>query len=911
MPEKKDIKRERSIFFTILIPMLFLLIVEGFLFAGIIAASGVMDRLNQNDRDIIDRQLENRKQYLESYLVDTVSDLSKISDTVNTRLKALISEGVIDMETFDDTAADVTPLLQDVTDELIRTMRDKHASGIFLIITTEDLTDAYEKGDLGMMPGIYIRDLDPGANPSPKNDDLLFKCAPTGIVRSFGITSDTGWKPMFTFNERYHDYDFEFLYRPLQTARDDNAPSHRASDYAHWSVSHLFEDNEESLVYSIPLILDDGTKYGVIGVDLTISYLQSLMPHRELFSNSVGTYVLATEQSDEPNLPLMDGEADVHPAIVSGLDGIEGISHGSVIHISKTSPDGFRAEIGGVPYYIGVETFRIYNSASPVKHDRWLLLGAVTENDLGAFSNQIIERIMLSAFLMIIFGVFGSILIGRRISNSVKGLSDEVANAKAGNGTIPELSRTGISEIDQLTGAITELSHDIEEVKALERKRIEHERDHDLLTGLMNRRCFYRVAEKIFATPEYLDHAAVVMLDLDDLKDINDSYGHTWGDTYIRHAASTFEESVPENTIVARVSGDEFFILYYGYEDYDEIDRHIETLRKGIRDSEFVLPGGNTGRVNASGGVAKCPVDSNEFTMLMRLADFAMYQAKLTEKGRIVDFDSSAYMKQSSVSGAMKEFDRILADNSLITYHFQPIFSASTGGIFACEALMRVSMNMLKSPGDVLQMARQLNRLKEVERFTWIRTLECYGALSERGAVAKGTKLFINSVANIALNMDELNRIASDFAPLIPDVVIEITEAELMDEEATRVKRMMPGFGGDFALDDYGSGYNSQKTLLALNPKYIKVDISIIRDIDSSSDKQRLVTNVVSYAHERDMFIIAEGIETRGELNMCIELGVDLLQGFFLARPGEAPPPISEDALAVINSHADRKVPKY
>jgi len=106
-----------------------------------------------------------------------------------------------------------------------------------------------------------------------------------------------------------------------------------------------------------------------------------------------------------------------------------------------------------------------------------------------------------------------------------------------------------------------------------------------------------------------------------------------------------------------------------------------------------------------------------------------------------------------------------------------------------------------------------------------------------------------------------------------------------------------------FALDDYGSGYNTEINLLELHPYFIKVDISIVRDIDSDYNKQQIVNNIVTYAHKRDMLVVAEGLETAKELEMVLELGVDLLQGYFLARPGETPPAISEDALRIIREH--------
>ena len=131
-------------------------------------------------------------------------------------------------------------------------------------------------------------------------------------------------------------------------------------------------------------------------------------------------------------------------------------------------------------------------------------------------------------------------------------------------------------------------------------------------------------------------------------------------------------------------------------------------------------------------------------------------------------------------------------------------------------------------------------------------------------------------------------------------MVVEITEEEAIDYKALEKKRNAPGFSGMFALDDYGSGYSNENTLLQLAPRFVKVDITIIRGIDTSPDKQQILRNVVAYAHPRSMKIVAEGVETAAELRTVIELGADLLQGYFLARPAIVPGDIAPEAVAII-----------
>ena len=160
--------------------------------------------------------------------------------------------------------------------------------------------------------------------------------------------------------------------------------------------------------------------------------------------------------------------------------------------------------------------------------------------------------------------------------------------------------------------------------------------------------------------------------------------------------------------------------------------------------------------------------------------------------------------------------------------------------------------------------------------------------------------LFVNSIASQYMNHDESVAYVEQYSFLQNRIVIEITEEESLDLTALQQKREMLGFSGVFALDDYGNGYSNEKTLLELAPAYIKLDLSIIRDIDSDPDKQQIVENIVSYAHQRGMKIIAEGLETPAELLKVLELDVDLLQGYFLAKPSAVPKPVSAESVAVI-----------
>lgn len=458
------------------------------------------------------------------------------------------------------------------------------------------------------------------------------------------------------------------------------------------------------------------------------------------------------------------------------------------------------------------------------------------------------------------------------------------------DGKVRYLRSSTTQEGDRLVGLLEDVT-----AATLERKQIERERDSDMLTRLYGRHGFRREADELFAQPERMKQAALLMLDLDNLKTINDRFGHAFGDLYLQKAAGCFQENTPENALCARIGGDEFVVLYYGFDEKEEITACLQRLEQAIREIEFVLPGGQNMGLSVSAGYSWYPQDSNIPSMLLKYADFAMYQVKRTKKGRFLEFDKKAWEQQKNEDQSRIEFHQML-ETRKISYHFQPIFRALNGEVYGYEALMRVDMPNLGNPEVVLQIAKEEGRMAEIERLTMFVATENYMDLLRKGLASEDAFLFLNSIANDDMTLEEEREYHERFGEIQNRIVVEITETENMELSLIRKKSMAEGFSGSFALDDYGSGYNSELNLLNLNPRYVKVDVTIVRNLDTDENKQQIVKNIVSYAHQRDMMIIAEGIETEAELKKLLELDVDLLQGFFLARPGAVPPALSEDA---------------
>lgn len=228
------------------------------------------------------------------------------------------------------------------------------------------------------------------------------------------------------------------------------------------------------------------------------------------------------------------------------------------------------------------------------------------------------------------------------------------------------------------------------------------------------------------------------------------------------------------------------------------------------------------------------------------------------------------------------KFDRMLEKNTFC-YNFQPIVDAKTGDIFAYEALMRSPKEVGLNPREILKYAEISQKLYSIEYFTFYNTLRIYHENREKFA---GRKMFINSIPSVMLTEKDLGEMTEKFGDITKNTVVEILEDdEDTKESCVYFERIRDRFGCGIAIDDYGSGYSNEMKLLNNNPNVIKIDISLISSIDSDMKKQLLVSNIIQFASKYGIKVLAEGVETKEELETLIELGIDLLQGFYLARP--------------------------
>lgn len=257
---------------------------------------------------------------------------------------------------------------------------------------------------------------------------------------------------------------------------------------------------------------------------------------------------------------------------------------------------------------------------------------------------------------------------------------------------------------------------------------------------------------------------------------------------------------------------------------------------------------------------------------------------------------------KASLSTRKNDYKRfgILVESNLFKYHFQPIVYAKNGDVFGYEALMRTDESIGFNPLEVLNIAREYGRLYDIEKATLFNVMTRYVAEQEK---FENKKVFINCIPGHFLNEEDNHKFSEEYAEYIDNCVFEITEQDtITDNELSTIRHIgnLTGYNS-IAVDDYGTGHSNIINLIKYKPEIVKIDRFLMTDIHMDESKQMIVKGVIDFARLNNIKVLAEGIETEEELRMVIELGVDLIQGYYTGRPSYEPvQQIDSDVKAII-----------
>ena len=386
--------KEHTIFVTIFAALMVMLVIMVMLMASAIGVSGVTLRLDENAVDILDKQVENRARYIETQL-QQAQDLTELSSFINDTARKMLDEGTISLDTLDSTGGESLPLLEAAAPRLLKALRAKQVSGVFLILNTHDFTDR-TSGD--RLPCVYLRDLDPEAASSADNSDVMFERAPAELVQAFGITTDKAWTPAQQYLEREED---AFYVRPFQAAYKSGEQTGAAADYGRWTTLPytLLGDDREAIAYAQPLILDDGTVYGVLGIEMLESYMDTKLPWDELQNDHHGSYLLASTTSD-----LRGEELQIHVTANTGEQTTALQKEGWELTLHRAK-GYWHYPSGGANQVVSIRQISLYNRNAPFSGERWLLIGVVGRNDLFRFSQSVTNLVSFAILLTLGFGL--------------------------------------------------------------------------------------------------------------------------------------------------------------------------------------------------------------------------------------------------------------------------------------------------------------------------------------------------------------------------------------------------------------------------------------------------------------------------------------------------------------------------
>jgi diguanylate cyclase (GGDEF)-like protein/PAS domain S-box-containing protein len=422
--------------------------------------------------------------------------------------------------------------------------------------------------------------------------------------------------------------------------------------------------------------------------------------------------------------------------------------------------------------------------------------------------------------------------------------------------------------------------------------RIEFLAFHDTLTELPNRALFEQLlAQSLERARRNGTGVAVLSLDVDGLKLVNDALGHDAGDELLRRTADSLRSSIRKADMAARVGGDEFAVLAPDLPlSGDPAQALAAAERVALRVQESLRRPLNLQRrqiyASTSIGISVFPVDADDAASLIRNADAAMYQAKRTEPGSYVVFSGRAGTMRETL--ALTNRLRRAAREHRWALEYQPIIDLERGAIVAAEALLRLPQGRSRVVPAVefIQMAEEMGLMGPVTE--WVMATVCRQILSwRRAGVRFGVTFNLSARQLWDPSLPDMVLRQLDGAGIDPSVVTaEVTESAVMTQDhAPMVLRTLHDAGIRIAIDDFGTGYSSLSRLRELPVDVVKIDRSFIRDLPDDGDARTIVRAMIQLVRSLEIVPLAEGIETDPQLEFLSDQGCELGQGFLFARP--------------------------
>jgi diguanylate cyclase (GGDEF)-like protein/PAS domain S-box-containing protein len=419
-------------------------------------------------------------------------------------------------------------------------------------------------------------------------------------------------------------------------------------------------------------------------------------------------------------------------------------------------------------------------------------------------------------------------------------------------------------------------------------EHIEYLAYHDELTGIPNRAHFQRAFEHAIATSQRQGmNTALMLVDLDRFKNINDIVGHETGDQLLKQVAARLRTCLRDGDVLARLGGDEFVILMQDASSIDAVSAVANKILEAtsrplvIDEQEFLI--------TASIGISTSPHDGTDLKTLLRNSDVAMYRAKESGKNGFQffspDMDAHGRERLSIESALGRALER-----SEFMLHFQPKMQVSSRNVAGMEALVRWHNpeKGLMQPGEFIAIAEETGMIVPIG--DWVLIEACSQGQALRAAGYRNLRVAVNLSVRQLYDEGLARRVSQALARTgfpAENLELEITESMVMRdaEDAIKVLQALRDTGVRIAIDDFGTGYSSLAYLKRFPIDCVKIDRSFIRDLPEDRDDASITRSIIAMAHNMELEVVAEGVETVPQLDFLRAHGCDEIQGFLFSKP--------------------------
>jgi diguanylate cyclase (GGDEF)-like protein/PAS domain S-box-containing protein len=450
-----------------------------------------------------------------------------------------------------------------------------------------------------------------------------------------------------------------------------------------------------------------------------------------------------------------------------------------------------------------------------------------------------------------------------------------------------ELEQRVVERTAELASANTQLQEEVFERMRAE-QRVWHIAHHDSLTGLPNRALLHdRLRQALAQAQRGRYRVAVMFLDLDRFKTVNDTLGHAIGDELLKHVAERLKGVVRAVDTVSRLGGDEFVVVLHEMSSPDDVVQVAEKILGALAPAVDIA--GHSLRATSSIGISMFPDDGDEAIALMKCADAAMYQAKAAGRNNF-QFFARKMNDQATHFFALENRLRTAVETGGLELRYQPLIDWSRRAVCGMEALVRWNdpERGLVEPVEFIPIAEETGLIVPIGEWVLSAALEQNRAWQQAGRPQLPISVNLSARQFRQKDLvDTLRRILADTGQPARLLELEITETTLMqDIDETRARlQEISAMGVQLVIDDFGIGYSSLSYLKRFPVHKLKIDQTFVRDLNFDPDDAAIVSAIIGLAGSLGLETLAEGVETREQLDVLLDLGCERFQGFLFSRP--------------------------